>query len=716
MKKTREPQATTNHRSREVAALLEAAHAVHEKRVFGEAAGAILGACKSLLAAEAGFVAVRPSSGGAFEVAVADPAGGELETRRGLPARLEQLVVHVCAAGAGFDNDLDGRTAGPRARAGHPVASNALLASIVLGDEIAGLLGFLDKLGGFSSSDLRLAEVFAEMTAVAMLERRALNGLERARSALAGELRASTGRRKQAEESFQALVENLPDVVARYDSDLRLVYVSAAAERLTGRPARELVGRSNLELGISAEVVAAYDAALRRVFSSGRPESFESAVATRDGTRHFETRLVPESGSEEGVSSVLSVARDVTDRWHAHEAERRARSVADALREATVALTRSFDRETVLTTLLDRLRPIVPFDRGSVMLLEEALRVSVRAVFDGARVVPLAPEARAQFDGNEHPVVRDILTSGTPVLIPDIREVPDWSLPADRASEASWMGVPLFTRGTVAGLFALSKREPGYFNQDHVRLAEAMSSQASVAVENAVLFEQMQASASRMRSLSRRLVEVQESERRQIARELHDEAGQALASLRYGLRLLEREVDLGGDVTARVAELLQRTDSVIEGLQRLAAHLRPASLDHLGLEAALRQYAQSAAAEFGLAVHFKARGFTGERLPAAVETALYRIVQEAVTNVVRHSRARQVDVLAERRGDRVRVMIEDDGVGFAPGQVDRGSHFGLLGMKERVEALDGSLLVESSPSSGTTIVAEVSSADPNPDR
>ena len=699
-----------------MAALLEAAHAVHEKRVFGEAASAILGACKSLLAAEAGFVAVRPSSGGAFEVAVADPAGGELETRRGLPARLEQLVVRVCAAGAGFDNDLDGRTAGPRARARHPVARNALLASIVLGDEIAGLLGFLDKLGGFSSSDLRLAEVFAEMTAVAMLERRALNGLERARSALAGELRASTGRRKQAEESLQALVENLPDVVARYDSDLRLVYVSAAAERLTGRPARELVGRSNLELGISAEVVAAYDAALRRVFSSGRPESFESAVATRDGTRHFETRLVPESGSEEGVSSVLSVARDVTDRWHAHEAERRARSVADALREATVALTRSFDRETVLTTLLDRLRPIVPFDRGSVMLLEEALRVSVRAVFDGARVVPLAPEARAQFDGNEHPVVRDILTSGTPVLIPDIREVPDWSLPADRASEASWMGVPLFTRGTVAGLFALSKREPGYFNQDHVRLAEAMSSQASVAVENAVLFEQMQASASRMRSLSRRLVEVQESERRQIARELHDEAGQALASLRYGLRLLEREVDLGGDVTARVAELLQRTDSVIEGLQRLAAHLRPASLDHLGLEAALRQYAQSAAAEFGLAVHFKARGFTGERLPAAVETALYRIVQEAVTNVVRHSRARQVDVLAERRGDRVRVMIEDDGVGFAPGQVDRGSHFGLLGMKERVEALDGSLLVESSPSSGTTIVAEVSIADPNPDR
>ena len=117
------------------------------------------------------------------------------------------------------------------------------------------------------------------------------------------------------------------------------------------------------------------------------------------------------------------------------------------------------------------------------------------------------------------------------------------------------MGVPLFARGNVAGLFSLSKREADYFNEEHVKLAEAMSSQASVAVENAVLFEQMQASTARMQSLSRRLVEAQESERRSIARELHDEAGQALASLRFGLRLLEREIDEGGSVTGRVAEL-----------------------------------------------------------------------------------------------------------------------------------------------------------------
>jgi signal transduction histidine kinase len=249
-----------------------------------------------------------------------------------------------------------------------------------------------------------------------------------------------------------------------------------------------------------------------------------------------------------------------------------------------------------------------------------------------------------------------------------------------------------------------------------VKLAEALSSQASVAVENAVLFEQMRASNARIRALSRRLVEAQESERRHIALELHDEAGQALVSLRLGLRLLERAIAEGGSVAGRVAELVETTDGVIDGLHRLATDLRPATLDHLGLEAALREYALSAPSKFGIAVRFKAGGFGSERLPQAVETALYRVVQEAMVNVSRHARATHVDLLVERREDNVLVMVEDDGVGFEPAQVQRGDHLGLLGMRERADALGGTLTVESAPGKGTTIVVEVPSADPYSDR
>jgi signal transduction histidine kinase len=569
VRKSPAPQRKTNDRSSEAAALLTAARAVLENRAFADAARAVLGACKTILGADAGLVAVRAADGKGFDVALLDSGGLELSSAAGLPAPLRRLSARASKGRTVFANGLSKRTAKKSPPGRRSVPESALLAPIIIAGDGAGLLGLIDKPGGFSAADCELAEVFAEMLAVAMLR---------------------------------------------------------------------------------------------------------------------------------------------------YEAEQHARYVTDALREATVALTRSLDRETVLTTLLDRLRRMVPFDRASVMLVEEASRVSIRAVFDGDRVVPLTPEVRPELDPADHPIVHGILTTGTAVLIPDIRAHPEWSLPTDRSSEASWMGVPLFARGDVAGLFSLSKREPDYFNDEHMRVAEAMSSQASVAVENAVLFEQMQASAVRMQSLSRRLVEVQESERRNIARELHDEAGQALVSLRYGLRLLEREIGEGERVTERVAELVQRTDAVIDGLHRLAADLRPASLDHLGLEAALRQYSRSAGSKPGLAVRFKARGFTGERLPAAIETDLYRVAQEAMTNVVRHARATRVDVLVERRGDSVMVMVEDDGVGFEPDQVQRGDHFGLLGIRERAEALGGTLTVESAPGAGTTVVVEVPSADPHPDR
>ncbi len=717
MRKPPEPQGKTNGRSREVAALLAAARVVLENRAFADAATPLLEACKAILGAEAGFLAVTSPGGKGLQVVCLDPGGLELDASAGLPEPLGRLCARAIKGLRAVNAKSLAKGAAQASPAGgRATPENALVVPVIIADEVAGLVGLINRPGGFSAADSRLAEVFAEMAAVAMLNSRTINGLRKDRNGLAKEVREGATHLRQAEEQFRTLVENLPDIVARFDPHLRHLYASPAAERVIGRPTQDFVGKTNREMGLPPELVEVWDAALRRVFATGRPERLDFAVPTLDGTRYYDCRLVPEKGPRGATHSVLSVARDVTHRWLAHESERHARTVADALREATLALTRSLDRETVLATLLDRLRGLVPFDRASVMVLEEASRVSVRAIFNGDHVVPLAAEERPAFDPADHPIVNGILTTGTAVLIPDVRTRPDWSLPTDHSVEASWMGVPLFARGSVAGLFALSKREADYFNEEHVKLAEAMSSQASVAVENAILFEQMQASTARLQALSRRLVEVQESERRAIARELHDEAGQALASLRFGLRLLEREAKGGESVTERVAELMERTDALIEGLHRLAADLRPPSLDPLGLEAALREYSRSAGAKFGLTVRFKAHGFTGERLPTAVETALYRMVQEAMTNVARHARATRVDILAERRGGRVLVMVEDDGAGFDPEKVRTGDHFGLLGLRERAEAMGGTLAVESSPGAGTTVVVEVSDADSHPDR
>ncbi len=716
MRKSPEAQTEIIGGSEGSSTLLAAARAVLEVPDFAAAAAAFLGKCKSLLGAEAGFVALRDSNGGGFRMVLLDPGRLALDAGSGVPAPLSGLSESVAAGRTVFDNELSQGMKMEVVARGHSFPESALLAPILVAGEVAGLVGLIDKPGGFTAADGRLAEALTEIAALALASSRAVYGLERDERALEKRVSESTALLHQAEAQFQGLVESLPDVIARFDADLRHRYVSQAVEKATGKRPRDFIGRTNREMGMPAELVELWDSALTETFATGLPMRIEFAAASPDGIRHYDSRLIPERVDGRGVVSVLTIARDVTDRWLAHQAEREARVIAESLREATIALTRSRDRETVLTTLLERLRKLVPFDRASVMLLEEPTCVSVRAIFDGSRVVPLTPEGRSTFDPAEHPIVQSILANGTAVLIPDVRERPDWSLPTEGEPEASWMGVPLFSRGDVAGLFALSKREAGFFQPEHVKLAEAMSTQASVAVENAILFEQMQASTRRMQLLSRRLVEVQETERRRIARELHDEAGQALASLRYGLRLLEREIDEGGAVNARVAELMQRTDSVIESLHRLAADLRPASLDHLGLESALRQFARTAASEFGFTIHYKSRGFSSERLPSALETALYRVVQESITNVARHAKATRIDVLAEHRGDSVMVMIEDDGVGFEPERVEPGRHFGLVGLRERAEALGGTLTIESAPGKGTTIVVEVPVVNAHPDR
>jgi signal transduction histidine kinase len=211
----------------------------------------------------------------------------------------------------------------------------------------------------------------------------------------------------------------------------------------------------------------------------------------------------------------------------------------------------------------------------------------------------------------------------------------------------------------------------------------------------------------RLQSLSRRLVEIQETERRHIARELHDEAGQSLSSLMVNLRLLERKVDDAEAMLAGIAELKQMTSDVSENLHRLAIDLRPASLDHLGLETTLRKHIETFGRQNKMVTQFEAVGLDDKRLQPDVETNLYRVVQEALTNVIRHAKATQVDVLLERRGDQLVAIIEDNGVGFDTEVAGQSSRLGLLGMRERAEMLQGNLMIESTPGSGTTIYVEV---------
>ncbi|GEM_PF-252853 len=253
-----------------------------------------------------------------------------------------------------------------------------------------------------------------------------------------------------------------------------------------------------------------------------------------------------------------------------------------------------------------------------------------------------------------------------------------------------------------------------------IQLMGAIGRQIGVALDAELQRQRLMMEMKKRETLRSQLLDrilmAQEEERRRIARELHDEAGQALTSLRVSLGLLEREAHQPEAVLVRVTELKRLVEEILDNLHRLAMDLRPATLDHLGLVAALRQYIELCRHRYGLNVQFEVIGLEEERLPPTVEIALYRILQEALTNVVRHAHATRVDVLLERRGDHVVAVVEDNGVGFNPEQAMRDGRLGLFGMRERVERLGGTLILESAPGSGTTVVVEVPYAHPDSDR
>jgi two-component system, NarL family, sensor histidine kinase DevS len=366
----------------------------------------------------------------------------------------------------------------------------------------------------------------------------------------------------------------------------------------------------------------------------------------------------------------------------------------ESLNEIGNALATETELERLLDLVARRLRELLDARIVAVMLPfgESELRLAAVAgeggeeVFLGRTIPRTASKSGRVFDRGRSERSDAVL---------DDPEVDTDTVRGFGARTGLW--VPLVARSETIGLIAVHDKlgpDPR-FNDNDLRLAETFGSRAAVAVD---------LSQRIARDALRRIVDAQELERRRLARELHDETGQALSSILLGLRALDEKVDsaVARDAVADVRELVVAT---LQDVRRLAIELRPKVLDDFGLVPALERLAQTFGDQTGISVRFEP-GLADERLPAEVETALYRIVQEALTNIVKHAHARNISIVLVRRPGTMTAVVEDDGLGFTPERTRDGG-FGLEGMRERVGLLDGRLQIESIEGSGTTIVAEV---------
>lgn len=268
---------------------------------------------------------------------------------------------------------------------------------------------------------------------------------------------------------------------------------------------------------------------------------------------------------------------------------------------------------------------------------------------------------------------------------------------------------PLIVKGRIIGCLNLDTFSEPAFSEANLALLQAMANQAAVAIENAQLFAAIAESREQLRTLSVQIVQAQEEERRRLARELHDEIGQALTAITLDLGMLVQLIPKSDERLQRALEDAQTlSQNALEEVRRLSVELRPAILDDLGLVPALRWTLDRYMERTGVQGRFEVIGLEG-RLPGEIETVCYRAVQEALTNVARHASARSIAVTLEleRNGRMVHLTISDDGVGFDVNQALRraqvGGSLGLLGLRERVELLGGHLDIRSRPGRGTTV-------------
>jgi PAS domain S-box-containing protein len=455
---------------------------------------------------------------------------------------------------------------------------------------------------------------------------------------------------RESEERYRELFENSKDALYVHDLSGRYLSFNRAAERLSGYSREEILGKHFSNFVAPSYLRRVRENLCKKLDEEGET-TYEIDLVTKDRRRvpvEVKSRLIYENGEPVGVQGSV---RDITERKRADDAHHRLALIVDSSDDAIIGKT------------LDG--TIISWNSGA----EKIYGYSAKEII-GSHVSVLIPSDR----GDELPKILDRVRRGESIKhYETIR----------RRKDGKLIDVSL----TISPIRDGNKKLVG-------------ASTIARDITNARQAEKA------LKTFSRRLIEAQEAERQHIARELHDEIGQVLTAVRLNLQSL-RSLEQASSVSLALDDSLAIVDGALECVRELSLNLRPSVLDNLGLTSALRWYVDRYARRSGIVADLRNDLEDGRRLQMELETACFRIVQEALTNVVRHARATRVSVDLKRSNGNLELRIKDDGVGFDSQWLLKNaassSALGLRGMQERTMALNGRLEIDSRPTFGTEI-------------
>ncbi len=563
---------------------------------------------------------------------------------------------------------------------------------------------------------------------------------------------------KASEEKYRTLVETSPDGVAFQDLKGHLLFVNQQFANLFGYEGPEEIYHLQIN---GADLMAEQDPVRRQemMHSAWHNYSMQNAIFTarrKDGSL-FQVEV---NGSvvhdpEGNPTGIITIRRDVTERnrlqdelikarenlelrviertaelqamnrqlrkeiflrKQAEEQWHRQALHSEALARVASRANAQLGLKSVLETICAEIIHAMPYPISSISLYQEqddCLHIAAYASSVSINEFTIPPMPRSTYE-------EYVRLMGPVIVVPDVTEHEVAAFLANSATPSirTMVIIPFYYEGQLLGsLNMVSVEEVLLPADEELNLLHVISDQAALSITNAILFERVSEDQASLKALSERLVEVQEAERRYLARELHDEIGQNLTSLSLNLEIITRSIEAGekkSTLQMEMESIRGQVKGLLNQVRDLSLNLLPAMLDDLGLLPTLLDHCQRFTAQTGIQVKLAHHGLE-TRLPTQLETAAYRIIQEALTNVARYAGVDQVEVRLWATPYLLGVQVEDQGIGFDLQQIDSAHRSsGLPGMRERAANCGGTLEIETMPGVGTCLTAEFPLDNLNP--
>jgi PAS domain S-box-containing protein len=564
---------------------------------------------------------------------------------------------------------------------------------------IRGVLQILDQTPDrFTREDLELLETLAAPAAMAVenaqLYRRAQQELAE-REYVASVLRESESR-------FRRMANTAPVMIWMSEVSGGCTYFNDRWLMFRGRSLAEEQGEGWVE-GVHPDDRSRCLRVYREALEREEAFSMEYRLQRADGDyRWIFDAGAPRFTPDGDFLGMIGACTDITERkaYEAriqHEVRR-----AEALLRVASRLNRYHELDTLLEAVCEECRRALDVESASVLLYD-----AEREHFTLEIVVGLPKAYQTAYQPPPLAVYRRYAQDDV-VVVPDVKSTSALVNQAlhERHNVRTIVGASMTHQDELLGVLNVhTLGEPCRFTEEEIALLRGIADQAAQAVVNVRLFDQVRASQQRLEQMSKRLVEAQETERRHLARELHDEIGQALTVLKLNLQAMQRLTD-DEQLVEPLQDNLETVEHTLQQVRTLSLDLRPSLLDDLGLVPALRWFVDRQGQQADFSANFVA-DVSSDRFAPEVEIAYFRIVQEALTNVMRHAQAEHVHVELEEEDGHLVLLIHDDGMGFdvtaALEAATHGVSLGLSSMRERAALLGGEIEIDTAPGRGTEI-------------